>query len=286
MKKVIIAYFSQGDTTAKVAEQIAQGIKEKNYDVDLFNMQDGKPPDINQYEILGIGFPVYAFRPPFNVMDYIKTLPNLNGMPFFLFYLYGSYPGTAGNVVRRALSKKGGKEVGYTRCRGEDYAMIYLKRGYLFSPGHPTEEELSNAYAFGGNVILNATVKTYAKPQYDPQPGLIYNIERFVLLRPFVNQLYSRFYIVEKEKCNSCGICIKKCPTGNITTNEKGFPKWGRNCISCWYCEMSCPLEAITCPADWFIMEPFLKYNIKHAVSDLSIDKVKVTLSKGKVKRI
>ncbi|MCX5851720.1 MAG: 4Fe-4S binding protein [Deltaproteobacteria bacterium] len=92
--------------------------------------------------------------------------------------------------------------------------------------------------------------------------------------------------MVNKKKCNSCGICIKKCPTKNITMNKKDFPKWGRNCISCWYCEMSCPTEAITSTVDWPIMIPFMKYNISKALSTLSIDKTKVTFSKGKVKRI
>lgn len=286
MKKVLIAYFSQGGTTAKIAEQIKKGIMDKNCDVDLYNIQDGKPPDIKKYEIFGIGFPVYIFRPPFNVMDFIKTLPNLNGMPFFLFLLYGTKPGTAGNVVRKTLSEKGGKEVGYTGYMGEDYFIGYLKRGYLISPGHPTKEELKKAYAFGKDVILHATGKEYAKPSYDPQPGLIYNIEQWMTIRPYVNQLYTHCFMVKKKKCNSCEICIKKCPTGNITLNKKGFPKWGRNCISCWYCEMSCPCEAITSAVDWPIMIPFMKYNIRKALSDPSLDKVKATLSKGKVKRI
>lgn len=286
MKKVLIVYFSQGETTAKIAEQIKKGITDENYDANLYNIQDGKPPDINQYEIVGIGFPVYIFRPPFNVMDYIKNLPDLNGMPFFIFLLYGTYPGVAGNIARKALSKKGGKEIGYTCYMGEDYFIGYLKRGYLLSLGHPTEKELSNAYAFGQDVILHATGKGYMKPPYDPQPGLIYNIERWTTLRPMVNHLYTHFFIVKKKKCDSCGICIKKCPTGNITMNKKSFPTWGRNCISCWYCEMSCPLEAITSVVDWPIMIPFMKYNIKKALSDPSIDATKVVFSKGKLKRI
>lgn len=286
MKKVLIAYFTQGGTTAKIASQIAQGIKDNNYDADLYNILDGNPPDIHQYDIFGIGFPVYIYRPPFNVMDYIKSLPDLNGKPFFVFYLYGSIPGAAGNDVRRTLSKKGGEEVGFTRYRGEEYGLPYLKLGYFLSPGHPTEEELSSAYTFGGKVILHATIKGYVQPPYDSQPKLIYNIERLMTIRPLVNQFYSHFYIVKKKECNSCGICITKCPTRNITMNEKGFPQWGRNCIACWYCEMSCPSEAITSPIDWPIMIPFLKYNIKEAVSDPSIDKVKVTFSKGKAKRI
>jgi flavodoxin/Pyruvate/2-oxoacid:ferredoxin oxidoreductase delta subunit len=286
MKKALIAYFSQGGTTAKIAAQIGQGIKDKNYEVDLYNIQDGTPPDTNQYEILGIGLPVYIVRPPFNVMEYVNALPNLNGMPFFVFLLYGSFKGTAGNVVRRTLTKKGGTEVGYTCYMGEDHFIGYLKRGYLLSPGRPTEKEINDAYTFGQDVILHATGTEYKEPPYDPQPDFILNIERLISIRPLVNQFYTHFFMVSKKKCNSCEICIKKCPMGNITLDKKGFPKWGRNCIACWYCEMSCPSEAITSALDWPIMSPFMKHNIKKSLADPLTDIAKVTFSKGKIKHI
>jgi len=46
MAKSLIVYFSQGGTTAKVAEAIASGLRSKNHQVDLHNMNDGKPPEL------------------------------------------------------------------------------------------------------------------------------------------------------------------------------------------------------------------------------------------------
>ena len=74
MKKVLIAYFSQGGTTLSITEQILKGMEDKQFHVDLYNMAYGHPPDIRDYDMLGIGSPVYIFRPPFIVTQFIKNL--------------------------------------------------------------------------------------------------------------------------------------------------------------------------------------------------------------------
>lgn len=46
------------------------------------------------------------------------------------------------------------------------------------------------------------------------------------------------------EKCNSCGICEKICPSNNITLIE-GKPDWHQKCEQCLACIQWCPQEAI-----------------------------------------
>ena len=79
---------------------------------------------------------------PFNVADYLTSLTDLKGKPAFSFLLHGTYDFDAGNQLRKALTKKGTREVGYFHCCGADYFLGYLQTGYLFSPYHPTETEL------------------------------------------------------------------------------------------------------------------------------------------------
>lgn len=141
MKKALIAYFSQGGTTARIAKEISKGLGDREYEVDLYSITDESNPDIKGYDLLGVGSPVYIYRPPFNVMDFVKQLPDLNGLPFFVFMLHGTHPGTAGNVLRKAIEKKGGREVGYSCFRGADFFVGYLQRGVMFSPDNPSSIE-------------------------------------------------------------------------------------------------------------------------------------------------
>jgi len=286
MPKCLIAYFSQGGTTAQVAESIAAGLRTAEYQVDLFNMKDGRPPDVAGYDLLGIGSPVYVYRPPFSVMDYVNSLPMLNGLPAFVFVLHGTYRGDAGTVMRRALSRKGAREVGYFHSLGADYFWGYLSVGHLFSPNRPTAQELDEAKVFGREVAARAAGGPYARPEDDRPPAAIHRLERFLMSRSLGNQVYSRLFTVKKKECTRCGLCVKLCPAKNITEGKDKYPVFGRNCLQCFTCEMKCPKDAVGTPLDWPLFRPFLLYNVRHASKDPSLDHVRVTHSKGRTKTV
>lgn len=52
----------------------------------------------------------------------------------------------------------------------------------------------------------------------------------------------AEYFIV--NGCNSCGLCERVCPNGNITL-EDGAPKFGENCTLCLGCMNVCPADAI-----------------------------------------
>lgn len=286
MKKALIAYFTQGGTTKKIAEKISQGLQSKKFHVDFYNIADDQPPSIVDYDIIGIGSPVYIFRPPFNVIDYLKGLPALNDLPFFVFLLHGAITGTAGNIIRKSLSRKGGKEIGYEKFKGADSFLGYLQRGHLLSPNNPSENELNQAEQFGQDLASRISEQNYMKPEMERLPLPVYCIERMITTRSQIKQIYSRFFKADKDKCTSCKICMQQCPKHNISFNKNDLPIWGRDCILCFYCEMKCPAEAITSPLDWLIMAPFINYNISQFSKDPSLEKIKVVHRKGKTIRI
>lgn len=286
MKKALIAYFSQGGTTAKVATEISNGLRDKGYDADLYKIGDEPFLDVKGYDMIGIGSPVYIFRPPFNVMDYVRKLPDLNSLPFFVFMLHGTHPGTAGNILRSALKRKGGREVGFSCFKGADYFVGYVQRGILFSPDNPSSNELERARLFGKQSAQFALGAGYVKPPKDPLPPAVYSFERMLTMRFMTNHIYSYFFKADNEKCSSCGLCIKICPQKNISLDQDGMPSWGRRCIFCGYCELKCPEDAITTPVDWTVFAPLILYNIHHAKNSPSIEHIPVVHRKGKTKRI
>jgi flavodoxin/ferredoxin len=286
MSKSLIVYHSMGGTTDRVAKSIAAGLRTAEHRIDLCNMKDEQPPGLEGYDLLGIGVPAYYFRPPFNVKDYLKSLPNLEGFPAFVFVLHGTYPGDTGNAIRQALAQKRAQEVGYFCCFGADYFLGYLKEGYLFSPDHPTAAELNRAEGFGREVASRISGQEYTRSKDDPSPALVYQLERFLLNRWLVKQVYSRLFRVNREKCTACNLCIEECPTGNITEDKEGRPVWGRNCLLCYNCEMHCPEDAITSLVDWPIYRLTMIYNVHRASRDPSLDYVRVEHSQGRTQRV
>ena len=199
--------------------------------------------------------------------------------------LHGTYPGDAGNIIRRALAQKQAREVGYFHCHGADFFLGYLKEGYLFSPDHPVAEELAQAEAFGRQVAGHIAEEAYSKPRADPVLGLMYRLERSLINRWLVQQMYSRMFTVNKKKCTACGLCRKQCPTGNITEDKDGRPVWGRNCLLCLQCEMKCPQSAITSLAI-ALFRPAMLYNVYQASRNPALDYVRVEHKQGRTRRV
>ncbi len=54
----------------------------------------------------------------------------------------------------------------------------------------------------------------------------------------------AKFFYVNKEKCNGCGICAENCPTSTISL-VNGKPIWGDKCYQCLCCINYCPQYAI-----------------------------------------
>jgi flavodoxin/NAD-dependent dihydropyrimidine dehydrogenase PreA subunit len=281
MPKTLIIYYSQGGTTEKVARAIGEGLSDKGHTVDFHSMIEGRTPDLEGYGLLGVGLPVYYFRPPFKVMDVLSELPDLNGLPVFVFLLYGTLYGDTGTVVRNALREKGGREAGYFVTKGADYFYGYIKRGYLFSPDNPTPLDLEGARSFGESVAERSAIGETIHTADDCPPPWVFRLERFLSNRWFTKWMYSRMFIVRKDQCGGCGLCVKLCPMSNITADENGRPVWGSNCILCLYCEMKCPNEAIVSPVSWPIFSPFMAYNVWKAKNDPSLEHVRVAQGKG-----
>ena len=286
MRKCLIVYFSQSGSTAEVAERIAAGLRTSEIEVELCNLKDSKPPDVRSYDLLGFGMPVYFYNLPYNVNDYVQNLPDLSGIPAFIFLTYGTYRFDAGDRIKRVLTRKKARVVGYCHCRGADLFLGYLRKGYLFSPDHPRARELAQAEAFGREVGLRVGTTEHIVLEAESKPSLIFRMERLLLGGWLTRKIYSRFFTVDKGKCNACGICWNSCPTWNITQAETGYPVWGRNCLLCLTCEKNCPEDAISSPFDWPIIRPIISYNVRVASRDPQIEHVKVVQKHGNTNKL
>jgi flavodoxin/ferredoxin len=286
MTKCLMFYYSKGGTTEKVAKSIADGLTSAECTVDLYNIKDSELPSIKGYDLIGVGSPVYYYRPTFNILDTLKSLPDLDGIAYFSFVLYGTYRFDTDTIINKILTSKNAYQVGSYHCYGEDYFLGYLKRGYLFSPNHPTAAEIEEAKVFGREVMKNFKDNTPVNPDNKQKLKFINLVQRFSVNQWLSKNILSKNLKVNRDKCSSCGICVKECPTENIAMDENEYPTWGSNCILCLYCGLICPEEAITSPIDWILFKPFLDYNVQKALQDPDIDNIPIKLNKGQVERI
>jgi flavodoxin/ferredoxin len=276
---VLIATFSQFGTTATIGDEIAGGLQAAGVTVESVRIGGDSNPDFAKYDLIGIGTPAYMFRPPFPVTDVLRELSGIDGKPFFTFVLYGTHRGATGNRIRRRLRRAGGVDVGYFTARGADMFVGYLREGVLFSPEHPTDGERVAAREFGGVVAGRAEQirrdahvgnppGAEAAPYDPPTPGL-FALERASLNRFFIRTTLAHAFHAD-DRCICCGLCVKRCPTGNIALtgaprsgSVEQTPEWGTNCLMCGVCALVCPVDAVRNPYDWGITRLFMKLNVR-----------------------
>ncbi len=63
-------------------------------------------------------------------------------------------------------------------------------------------------------------------------------------------QVVQNMFIVDKDACIGCTICVQKCPTGAISMKDGKAVIDQEKCIQCGICETQCPVKAISQSTD------------------------------------
>lgn len=289
--RAVILYWSVTGTTKLVANRVAEGIRAEGAECDLRDLREGVPANVSSYDLIGIGYPVHFYRPPEPVRAAISALGQLRGQPAFLFTLNATYRGAGLDRARAALARAGATEVGVFTSRGEGRFLGYSRQGYQFSPGHPTSEELGAAEEFGvGLVRTHRALVAGAGPTSprppDPRTHVVYALERLFTGPRMSRALYSRFFRADPGLCVHCGVCVRACPTNNISMERGELPVWGRNCVICGTCAEVCPEAAVRCPYDWWVFTPLMRYNVRRAAHDSGLEHAHIELRRGKVEPV
>ncbi|TFH65879.1 MAG: 4Fe-4S ferredoxin, partial [Gemmatimonadales bacterium] len=61
--------------TRKVDSHIPPGVSEASCHCDLTTLTDVKPESLADYDLVGLGCPVFYYNAPFNVRDFMQGLP-------------------------------------------------------------------------------------------------------------------------------------------------------------------------------------------------------------------
>ena len=265
MKILLITFSGTGNTTI-CGDFILEHFKVEGHEVEHFVYKADKEfnYDVASYDLIGFGYPIHAFNAPEMTIKFIKKLPKVSGVKYFIYKVSGEpFPlnNASSHHMYRLLKRKG-----YTLYAEKHFLMPY---NIMF--------RYNDAIAKQMYLYLSPLTKAFVLGILKEEPERIkfgfFNIILSVILRiewiaPFCNAPFVR---VKKDKCIGCHKCINECPTGAMHVNKKGQIRIkATKCAMCMRCAMFCPPDAITYGFmnGWKVNQPFI---YKKIVEDKAI---------------
>ena len=252
--KALIIYFSMSGYTRRVAEHIRDGILEEADQCDLKSLAEADSSSLVDYDLVGLGCPVYYYKEPFNVSDWIDGLPELKGKHWFVFCTHGSVMGKTLISMSERLKKKGILVIGYFHTYADATAPFFPYP--VPTTGHPDPLEYEQSHAFGKEVVERSRGITQGEVDLLPTPDPVsddWSQTADMLTRELLRQMMPPLRI-DMEKCTLCHECEDSCPVKGIKV-ESDPPRIQNPCIYCFQCTMICPTAAID--ADWELLRGF-----------------------------
>ena len=242
MQSIGIYYFSGTGNTEIVAELLQASLQNQGHTARLLRIEDilkqKNELDTSQYDILGIGCPIYGFDLPQIVYRFIQALPTAKGQKTFCFQTASDFVElnrVASYTARKELGQKG-YDVFYQRiiCMSPNWTLKYderLIRQLYNAAVHKTQrmagDILSDRERLPKSNILSrglAKISSWG--------------ERWGA-RTFVRDLYA------SDACTHCNMCVQNCPVENITWDGDRLV-FGPDCLWCMRCVYRCPTQAIS----------------------------------------
>ena len=265
MKQICIFLFSGTGMTKYVIEHLAQALEKLSAQVDICPIEETQIPNIhlNDYDTIGIAYPVHAFNAPKIVINFAKKLPdNLSKNVFLISTAGEDHPVNyaSSQLLMKILRKK--------QCSVFYDKQLYMPSNFAIQYDETKVEGLlSSVNAAIPQIAQEISDSAERKQSTSALSTCMASIGR---AEWFGAVWLGKLFYADKH-CMHCGICSANCPNHNITNGNKVRFRW--HCGLCMRCLYICPQNAIR------IRWPFrfLKFNEWYTNENLAIGRRKRT---------
>ena len=250
--KLLTLYFSGTGNTAYVAGYLADRLAQHPVQIELQTLEQQPPSTFDGFDLLMIGFPVYACDAPRFYQAYLDDLPPGRGRGAFVFCTKGAY---AGGAVRRSLQRLASQGYvplagGSVLMPGTDGLSLISQDSWLarkaFEKDYDHLEDADRLIDRLAAILADLSDGRRPEDLRLPLPsrsrrGLTDRIWAWLYER---TEDYARARLHADGRCQGCGLCARTCPVGAIQI-EDNRPSFDNSCALCIRCLHNCPQQAI-----------------------------------------
>jgi NAD-dependent dihydropyrimidine dehydrogenase PreA subunit len=237
-KRILLIVFSGTGNTLLIAEMLRDHFLEEGAEADILQIppEEGRAVRLDLYDLIGLGYPVYAFNVPLLFLRFVKKL-DLRGRETFIFKSSGE-PTTFNRGSSAALLKLLKRQ----NCSvlGDYHFLMPYNIIFRFPDGLVKQMYL---YARRYTALAAANVLK-GVPSFTGF-NVLHRLFSFVFrIQRFGAALNGRLYGIRKRQCTLCLLCLRRCPANNIRLKNNTL-KFGFNCQMCMRCSFFCPADAM-----------------------------------------
>jgi len=236
--KVLLLIFSGTNNTYEIARLLASDFSKRGHVSEIIRIDADTPViDLADYDLIGFGYPIYAFNEPRFFLRYFRQLKLPADKKYFVFK-------TSGETLKlnNASSRRILRRLRHHGCRvlGDYHFVMPYNIHFRFEDAFVKEiltydRKLSRVAVYD---ILSE------RPRF-LKTNLFYDALAWMIgiQRPGAT-INSFLYRVDEDKCSRCGKCVRECPTHNIVLKD-GKIIFGHRCEMCMRCSFFCPRDGI-----------------------------------------
>lgn len=243
MANILILYFSGVGVTKKIAELMKRHLS-KNHTIELHSIEEHFDCNINLncYDALIIGTPVYHAAPAKTLIDYFNIIdPLTKTTPAFIYNTRALYSCNTNRILAKQIKRKNIITVMDRKYRGPatDGTLLlpFVRRFWKY------EKTLEDKIMYDCNLFLQQLNNRKVEENFPPFAfsGILNAPNK--LAGTFIT---FRIYL-HKDKCMKCGKCIQNCPYNAFSISSNNYPEFLReNCKNCFRCIHHCPSKALS----------------------------------------
>jgi NAD-dependent dihydropyrimidine dehydrogenase PreA subunit len=248
-KRVLLIVFSGTGNTLAAAELIRDSFAKSGVSADILDSTRAEMPvNTEGYDLVGLGYPVYAFNTPLVFLQFVKKLA-LRNKRVFIFKTSGE-PGFLNDPSSHALKKL----LRDCTLLGDYHFLMPYNIIFRF-PDNLVKQMYVAAKQLSGMLTANIIEGRTSFIRYNLFQRFVSCI--FKIQRPGA-YLNGRLYGVNRKRCSLCLVCVRDCPAQNIRM-VKNRLRFGWRCVMCMRCAFRCPHDALRIGFlnNWRVNGPF-----------------------------
>ncbi|MBN1881202.1 MAG: EFR1 family ferrodoxin [Deltaproteobacteria bacterium] len=241
-----VMYYSQTGHTKQYARYIASILERNGLAVHTFDMLTKNPKDIPRSDIIIVGTPVFYYDVPGNAIDWLRRLPDIEGVFGAAFATYGGEGGNQHNTActtLNLLTERGALPVALaTFGNMSTFAPTWSlgnERRTLAYTHLPNEETYRRVADFTHETLDRAGRNEIVRPK--KRPSFSNMIRGRLSMRG--TKLFITGHRIDGDRCIDCGLCERSCPVAAVDVKE--FSIDTKRCIACFGCVNNCPEGAV-----------------------------------------